>query len=311
VFPHSEGEVAAYERAVASARARARNVRLAVVALVLAGMAVVGVVMMLAAAKRAEEARIEAQRVAEEARIEAARKATFVQAPAGSAAESPSLGMMQWIPAGRFTMGSPESEAGRERDEAQHAVTLTQGFWMMEHEVTQGEWQAVMVSNPSNFSSCGPTCPVEKVSWDEAVEFATRASARDGVTYRLPTEAEWEYAARGAQAHVYAGSDDVGAVGWYDDNSGSKTHPVCEKQRNAYGLCDMSGNVWEWTADRYGDYPSGSVTDPQGASDGPFRVPRGGSWDFAADYARAARRYGCYPGDRFDSLGLRLSRTIP
>ena len=314
VFPHSEQAVAAYERAVASAR----NVRLAVVALVLAGMAMVGVVTMLAAAKWAEEARIEAERVAEEARIEAERVAEearlFAEYDAARRTqnwESPSLGMMQWVPAGRFTMGSPESEAGRHSDEVQHEVTLTQGFWMMEHEVTQGEWQAVMGSNPSDFSSCGPTCPVETVSWSEAVEFAQRVSARDGVTYRLPTEAECEYAARGGQSQLYAGSDDVGAVGWYDDNSGRKTHPVCEKQRNAYGLCDMSGNVYEWVSDRYGDYPGGSVTDPQGASSGSLRVERGGGWNDSARLARVALRYGFDPADRDVRLGFRLARTSP
>jgi formylglycine-generating enzyme required for sulfatase activity len=109
---------------------------------------------------------------------------------------SPSLGVMKWIPAGTFTMGSPYG-VGEDDEHPQHTVRLSRGFWMMEHEVTQGEWEAVMGSNPSNFSTCGPTCPVEQVSWDDAVSFAKKVSTRDGLEYRLPTEAEWEYAARG------------------------------------------------------------------------------------------------------------------
>jgi formylglycine-generating enzyme required for sulfatase activity len=226
--------------------------------------------------------------------------------------QSPTLGTMKWIPAGTFTMGSPSSEAGRYDDEGpQHQVTLSKGFWMMEHEVTQGEWQAVMGSNPSGFSSCGPTCPVEKVSWDDAVEFARRASARDGVPYRLPTEAEWEYAARGGQSYLYAGSSEATSVGWISDSSGSKTHAVCGKARNGYGLCDMTGNVIEWTADWFGTYPSGSVTDPTGPSSGSYRVSRGGSWYGDARRARVARRYSFDPGYRRDDLGFRLLRTGP
>jgi formylglycine-generating enzyme required for sulfatase activity len=223
---------------------------------------------------------------------------------------SPTLGTMKWIPAGTFTMGSPESEAGRDSDEVQHRVTLTKGYWLMEHEVTQGEWQAVMGSNPSGFSSCGPTCPVEQVSWNDAVEFAKRVSARDGVAYRLPTESEWEYAARGGQSSVYAGSNEATSVGWIWDNSGRKTHRVCEKQRNGYGLCDMTGNVWEWTADWYGDYPSGSVTDPQGASSGSDRVYRGGGWGGSAQGARVAFRGRYGPARRFDGLGFRLACSM-
>ncbi len=230
---------------------------------------------------------------------------------AGRDWQSPTLGTMKWIPAGTFTMGSPSSEAGRGSNEVQHRVTLTKGFWMMEHEVTQGEWQSVMGSNPSDFSSCGPTCPVEWVSWDDAVEFAKRVSARDGVQYRLPTEAEWEYAARGGQSYVYAGGSEATSVGWIGVNSGSKTHAVCGKARNGYGLCDMTGNVWEWTADWFGDYPSGSVTDPTGASTGSDRVTRGGSWSVPAVLARAALRDWSDPGHRYGGLGVRLLRTNP
>jgi formylglycine-generating enzyme required for sulfatase activity len=222
---------------------------------------------------------------------------------------SPTLGAMKWIPAGTFRMGSPSSESGRSDDETQHSVTLTKGYWLMEHEVTQGEWQAVMGSNPSYFTACGPTCPVEHVSWDDAVAFAKKASARDGVTYTLPTEAQWEYAARGGRSgELYSGSNEATSVGWISDNSGGTTHAVCGKARNGYGLCDMTGNVWEWTSDGYGDY-GGSATDPTGAATGSFRVGRGGSWFNSARVARVAIRGRNDPAYRDFNLGFRLSRT--
>ncbi len=226
--------------------------------------------------------------------------------------ESPTLGTMKWIPPGTFTMGSPETEAGRFFDEPQHSVTLSNGFLLMEHEVTQGEWQAVMGSNPSNFTACGATCPVEQVSWDDAVAFAQKASERDGVEYTLPTEAQWEYAARGGRTTgwetLYSGSDEATSVGWIDDNSENTTHAVCGLSRNGYGLCDMTGNVWEWTLDGYGDY-AGSATDPTGASAGSYRVNRGGSWDYSAQDARVAFRGRSDPTLRNLNLGFRLSRT--
>ncbi len=231
---------------------------------------------------------------------------------AGFKYQSPTLGTMKWIPPGTFMMGSPETEAGRSPDETQHSVTLTKGYYLMEHEVTQGEWQAVMGSNPSSFTACGPTCPVEQVSWNDAVAFARQASARDGVTYALPTEAQWEFAVRGSQQSgqetLYAGSNEATSVGWILDNSGSTTHAVCGLARNAYGLCDMTGNVWEWTSDWYGDY-GGNATDPTGASTGSYRVVRGGSWDGAACYGRFAIRSGYDPADAYGHIGFRLSMT--
>jgi formylglycine-generating enzyme required for sulfatase activity len=252
-------------------------------------------------------------------------------AASGSDYASKSLGTMKWIPAGTFTMGSPSSESGRSDDETQHSVTLTKGYWLMEHEVTQGEWQAVMGSNPSKFTACGPKCPVEQVSWGDAVAFAKKASARDGVTYKLPTEAQWEYAARGGQATgqqtLYSGSNEATSVGWIDANSGKTTHAVCGKVRNGYGLCDMTGNVQEWISDWYREY-GGSATDPTGAfygvdrvfeggawhysgSSASDRVLRGGSWDNSAQYARVAVRNGVVPASRYGNLGFRLSRTGP
>jgi formylglycine-generating enzyme required for sulfatase activity len=242
-------------------------------------------------------------------------RAALQKLGAGSAAvgkdyASKTLGTMKWIPAGTFMMGSPETEAGRAPDETQHTVTLSKGYWLMEHEVTQEEWQAVMGSNPSYFTACGPTCPVEMVLWDDAVAFAEKVSARDGVTYTLPTEAQWEYAARGGRTgELYSGSNEATAVGWISDNSGSTTHAVCGKARNGYGLCDMTGNVGEWTSDWYGYY-AGSATDPTGAS-GSDRVDRGGGWGYSARRARVAYRYRYVPANRLLNLGFRLAMTTP
>ena len=259
----------------------------------------------------AQRVAAEAQRVAAEAqRVAAKARATAFRELAPGLSGDSAFGTMKWIPAGTFLMGSPSSEPDRGDHETQHSVTLTKGYWMMEHEVTQGEWQSVMGSNPSEFTACGPTCPVEQVSWDDAVAFAKKASARDGVTYTLPTEAQWEYAARGGQQTLYAGSNEATSVGWISDNSGGTTHAVCGKARNEYGLCDMTGNVFEWTSDWYGAY-AGSATDPRGAVSGPRRVFRGGSWVDTAVFARAAYRYSGSPGYRNSDLGLRLSRTIP
>ena len=227
------------------------------------------------------------------------------------------------IEPGTFTMGSPESEDGHSSDESQHDVTITRPFCMKATEVTQGEWQAEMGDNPSYFSSCGPNCPVERVSWDDAVLYANALSGREGLQecytgstftgldctgYRLPTEAEWEYAARAGTTGATYGNLD--SVAWYGENSGSATHPVGQKQPNAWGLYDMLGNVWESTGDRYDTYP-GTVTDPLGAGAGSARVSRGGSCYSYARYARAADRAYATPVDRYSDLGFRLSRTAP
>ncbi len=226
-------------------------------------------------------------------------------AGAGSDFASPTLGTMKWIPAGTFTMGST-----RETDETPHPVTLTKGYWLMEHEVTQGEYQAVMGKNPAGFTACAGDCPIGRVSWYDAVAFAKAASSRDGVTYRLPTEAEWEWAARGGQSLTYAGSEEVGAVAWTKENSGSTTHAVCTKHRNGYGLCDMSGNVFEWASDWYATYP-GAVTNPEGPVSGSHRVYRGGGWGADAEYAAVSFRYDDSPGAANNNVGVRLSRSSP
>ena len=157
-------------------------------------------------------------------------------------------------------MGSPSGESNRDSDEKQHRVTLTREYYMQTTEVTQGQWRKVMGSNPSKFTNCGDNCPVEKVSWEDCQQFIQKLNGMEGTRkYRLPTEAEWEYAARAGTTGAYAG--DLDAMAWYDDNSGGKTHAVGGKSPNAWGLYDMHGNVYEWCQDWKGNYPSGSVTD--------------------------------------------------
>ena len=186
-------------------------------------------------------------------------------------------------------MGSPTSEDDHESDECQHRVTLTKDYWLGETEVTQEQYRAVMGKNPSYFLE-GGAYPVENVSWADAMAFcerltkAERANGNlpDGYEYTLPTEAQWEHAARGGQNngqyHVYCGSDEISSVAWYDTNSSSSTHPVGQKKSNELGLYDMSGNVWEWCRDWYEDYPNGLVTDPVGPSSGSCRVLRTGEY---------------------------------
>ena len=211
-----------------------------------------------------------------------------------------------WVPAGEFRMGSTSSEAYN-NEQPVTQVRISRGFWMGKYEVTQAEWQGVMGTNPSRFSGCGQ-CPVEQVSWDDAQEFIGRLKGRAGGNrYRLPTEAEWEYAARAGTTGDRYG--DVDAIAWCYDNSGDRTHPVGQKAPNAWGLHDMLGNVFEWVADRYGDYPGGSVTDPRGAVSGSYRVNRGGSWILNARISRSSLRFSDEPGARGGYLGFRLLRT--
>ncbi|MBQ7188204.1 MAG: formylglycine-generating enzyme family protein [Kiritimatiellae bacterium] len=210
----------------------------------------------------------------------------------------------RWCPAGTFTMGSPESEDGRDGDETQHQVTLTRGFWLGETPVTQKQWKSVMGDNPSVFK--GANLPVEEVSWNDCQEFIQKVNAALNCGARLPTEAEWEYACRAGTSGAYGGTGELDEMGWYDKNSGDKTHPVGQKKPNAWGLYDMHGNVWEWCSDWYGDYPSGSVTDPTGPSSGSSRVLRGGSWGCNARDCRSASRGRDYPGFRDYYGGFRL-----
>ena len=230
------------------------------------------------------------------------------------------LGMtFNLLPAGVFTMGSPASELGRESDEVEHEVTLSNDFYMQTTEVTQGQWRAVMGSNPSYFSSCGDGCPVEQVSWNDIQTFITTLNQRGEGTYRLPTEAEWEYAARAGSITAFAngeitqptGNDpNLNLMGWYNQNSGSTTHPVGQKQDNDWVLYDMHGNVYELVQDRYGSYGSSAVTDPQGPVAGPYRVLRGGYWRRYAGSCRSANRSISTPTNRTSFIvGFRLMRT--
>ena len=222
-----------------------------------------------------------------------------------------SLGMeFMWIAPGSFLMGSPADEEGRFADELQHEVRISEGFWMKKYEVTQGEWELVMGANPSRFSNCGPRCPIEHISWFDTEEFIQGLNGREsgkGYRYRLPTEAEWEYAARAGTTGARYGELDE--IAWYSGNSGFEPHPVGEKQANAWGLHDMLGNVYEWTADWYGGYSSSSVTDPHGPSTGSARVDRGGGWYSDAKFVRSAIRGSFSPGIRFSGIGFRLVRT--
>ena len=189
-----------------------------------------------------------------------------------------------------------------------HTVTISKTFSMSATEVTQGQWKAVMGSNPSRFTG-DDNLPVEQVSWDDVQAFIRRLNELEGCDncYRLPTESEWEYAARASTTGDYAG--DLDAMAWYSANSGGKTHPVGQKRPNAWGLYDMHGNVWEWVSDWYGVYPSGTVTDPTGPETVSIRILRGGSWINTAEGARSALRHFGAPGHRADDLGFRLVRT--
>jgi formylglycine-generating enzyme required for sulfatase activity len=223
----------------------------------------------------------------------------------------PLAGMIHVEP-GMFTMGSPDTESQRERDEVQHAVTITKEYWLGKYEVTQGEWETVMGSNPSNFKG-NNRLPVENVSWNDAMAFCQKVTERErnagrlteGYVYKLPTEAQWEYACRAGSTAAYAG--DLGAMAWYSSNSGNETHPVGAKQANAWGFHDMHGNVWEWCSDWYDDYPAGSATDPTGPLRGWHRVLRGGSWLGSSWDCRSARRFPDGPGYRnYSTVGFRL-----
>ena len=211
------------------------------------------------------------------------------------------------IRAGTFIMGSPGDEEGRYDDEGpQHEVNLTEPFWLAEAPVTQALWQAVTGKNPASFK--GADRPVERVSWDDVMQFIDKAEQNHpGLALRLPTEAQWEYACRAGSTTPRYGELD--AVAWHGGNSGGETHPVKQKQANAWGLYDMLGNVYEWTADRaYRSYQPGAVTNPTGPEEGSYRVVRGGSWGHSARSVRAAFRGGDPPGYRFGYLGFRLSR---
>lgn len=211
-----------------------------------------------------------------------------------------------YIPAGSFQMGGTQNDS----EKPIHTVSISHGFYMGTTEVTQAQWVSVMWNNPSSFNNCD-NCPVENVSWEDVQAFIKKLNARGDGKYRLPTEAEWEYAARAASTTKYSFGDGEGSLGsyaWYDANSGSTTHEVATKKPNAWGLYDMHGNVWEWMQDWYGDYSNGSATDPAGAVSGSDRVLRSGSWGVGAVSLRSACRNAYSPLIRDQFLGFRLVR---
>ncbi len=236
----------------------------------------------------------------------------------------PLPGTFIFIKGGTFLMGSPDDEKDAYTSEKpQHAVKVS-GYYVSKTPVTQKQWHDIMGSNPSHFKDCDD-CPVENVSWDDAQKYINKLNAKTGMKFRLPTEAEWEYAACGGHKssfereigdiHIgkykYAGSNNLDEVGWYHDNSKSKTHPVARKKPNELGLYDMSGNVWEWCSDWYGEKyydeckERGVRENPVGLETGSYRVLRGGGWFGYAQYCRCAFRYDYFPAYR-DDIGFRL-----
>ena len=213
------------------------------------------------------------------------------------------------VEAGTFMMGATsEMKKPYSWEKPVHQVILTNDYYMGKYEVTQALWQAVMGNNPSKFK--GDNLPVETVSWNDCQDFISKLNSLTGRNFRLPTEAEWEYAARGgkkSRGYQYSGSSKISNVAWYDGNSGSKTHAVGTKQPNELGIYDMTGNVWEWCQDWYGSYSSSSRTNPTGATSGSIRVRRGGCWGINARYCRSSYRSFSTPVNRGNGLGLRLA----
>jgi formylglycine-generating enzyme required for sulfatase activity len=216
------------------------------------------------------------------------------------------------IPKGGFTIGSPTGEPGRSDNERQHPVTISKPFYLQTTEVTQEQWERVMGGNPSSFKDCGDDCPVETVSWGAAQEFIEKLNKTEsGAKYRLPTEAEWEYACRAGSKGGFCFGDEetkLGEYAWYKGNSGGKTHPVRKKKPNTWGLYDIHGNVWEWCQDWYGYYPTRHLVDPTGPESGESNVLRGGSWYNDAGHVRSAVRVGRWRGFRDHGLGFRVAR---
>jgi formylglycine-generating enzyme required for sulfatase activity len=226
------------------------------------------------------------------------------------------------LPAGTFTMGSPETEEGRYDDETQHKVTISKAFYMQSTEVTQGQWKGVMGTEPWKGKPTvkeGPNNAATYVSWNDAVAYCKKLSEKEGKTYRLPTEAEWEYACRAGTETAWSFGDDekeLGDYAWYKENAwelGEKyAHQVGLKKPNAFGLYDMHGNVAEWCHDYYGGdyYKQSPENDPPGPASGTERVQRGASWDGAPTLTRSARRWSWYGAQEGSPWGFRLVREL-
>lgn len=230
---------------------------------------------------------------------------------------------MVLVEGGTFQMGSTDFDWTK----PVHQVTVSD-FYMSKYEVTQAQYKAIMGNNPSYFK--GDNLPVENVSWYDAVNYCNKRSTKEGLTpyytinettvtrnwrangYRLPTKAEWEYAAKGGKyklSFTYSGSHNIDEVAWYEGNSGGQTYEVGQKEANVLGIYDMSGNVWEWCGDWYGNYGSNAVNNPLGPASGDRRVIRGGSWCNDADYCRCAGRSYCNPDIRYNGVGFRVVRS--
>jgi formylglycine-generating enzyme required for sulfatase activity len=216
---------------------------------------------------------------------------------------------MRWIKPGEFMMGSPKGEEGRfEAESPAHLVTLTQGYWLADSQVTQELWTSIAGTNPSRFP--GDTNPVEQISWSECQKWLPKVLKKvPTLQLSLPTEAQWEYACRAGSQTAYCFGEDpkeLTKYGWFNENAEGKTHSVKQLQPNGWGLYDMHGNVWEWCSDRYGDYAASAQSDPTGPANGTSRVVRGGCWLDPARNLRSAFRLGFAPGARYFYLGFRL-----
>lgn len=252
-------------------------------------------------------------------------EARSVAADASTEPPAPTPEGMVWIRPGRFQIGSPPDEKGHGTDEDPPTeVVITRGFWMGQHEVTQAEYSAVMGNNPSGF--LGDTNhPVERVTWNEANAYCVKKTVLEreagrlpaGFVYRLPTEAEWEYACRAGTTTRFSFGDDLAETelrdyAWFINNSDSSTHPVGRLKPNPWGLYDLHGNVWEWCQDLWQDaYPGGSVTNYTGSTDGWLRVARGGSWLYDAAFSRSANRDNYGPDNRCSDIGFRVVLAAP
>ncbi|MDR0311124.1 MAG: formylglycine-generating enzyme family protein [Acidobacteriota bacterium] len=212
---------------------------------------------------------------------------------------------MAYVRGGTFMMGCTQEQESDCYDYEKQARQVTvSDFYIGKYEVTQAQWKAVMENNPSHFK--GDNLPVENISWDDAQEFIKKLNAATGMGYRLPTEAEWEYAARGggqSRGYKYSGSDDAGEVAWYEGNSENSTHPVGTKKGNELGIHDMSGNVWEWVSDLYENHGGAQQAD----GEGPFHVIRGGGWGSYARGVRVSNYYNNGAGNRYRILGFRIA----
>ena len=211
---------------------------------------------------------------------------------------------MVFVQGGTFQMGSNDGES---YEKPVHTVTVSD-FYIGKTEITQKQWRDIMGNNPSYYTNCD-NCPVEQVSWDDIQDFLQKLNQKTDKSYRLPTEAEWEYAAKGcnkSKGYTFSGSNSLGDVAWFNDNSGSKTHPVAQLQPNELGVYDMSGNVWEWCSDWYGDYVGYAQTNPKGPASGSSRVLRGGGWGGTLQFCRAASRNRINPDYRDSPVGFRL-----